>query len=293
MRRGAFTLIELLVVVAIIALLIGIMVPSLTHARAMAKLTVCGNNLRQIGVGIATYANANNGEVPYGPPGDTSFADPNKPGANIPFSQFATNQVWLGVDPTLPASGPSKKYVGIGLLLPGKSATAPVFYCPADQTEDETDDQAKIGTDQNAYGSYLYRQLDAVPAKNMRGRLGDLGVNQCQWPDGHKTQVQVQALALDVSTFGQGTMQHITHDGLKMNVLYQDTSVRPQDNPTVKETGVPPRATPQELPDDRIFSLYMDRALGPGNYLVKRIDDILIRADFSYQLEPKNAPQLP
>jgi len=55
-HTGGFTLIELLVVVAIIALLMSILLPSLKKAREQAKRTVCASNLHQIGVGLKMYA---------------------------------------------------------------------------------------------------------------------------------------------------------------------------------------------------------------------------------------------
>ena len=55
-RRRGFTLIELLVVVAIIALLISILLPSLAKAREQGKRAVCLANLHHQGIGYASYA---------------------------------------------------------------------------------------------------------------------------------------------------------------------------------------------------------------------------------------------
>jgi len=66
-KRKGFTLIELLVVVAIIALLISILLPSLARAREIAKRAVCASNMRGVGQGMKVYANDNFDWYPTAP----------------------------------------------------------------------------------------------------------------------------------------------------------------------------------------------------------------------------------
>ena len=63
-KAGAFTLIELLVVVAIIAVLIAILLPSLARARQQAYQVKCAANLKEIGAGISFYASDYNDRLP-------------------------------------------------------------------------------------------------------------------------------------------------------------------------------------------------------------------------------------
>jgi prepilin-type processing-associated H-X9-DG protein/prepilin-type N-terminal cleavage/methylation domain-containing protein len=65
-RRFGFTLVELLVVIGIIALLISILLPTLTRARQSANSVACLSNLRQVGTGLVQYANDERMWLPSG-----------------------------------------------------------------------------------------------------------------------------------------------------------------------------------------------------------------------------------
>jgi prepilin-type N-terminal cleavage/methylation domain-containing protein len=69
-RRTGFSLVELLVAIAIIAVLIGILLPVLNRVRESSRRTVCLANLRTIGQCIVMYANDSRDRLPNNnPPG--------------------------------------------------------------------------------------------------------------------------------------------------------------------------------------------------------------------------------
>ncbi len=66
-QKNGFTLIELLVVIAIIALLMAIILPSMSKVKEIARMTLCANNQRQVGLGAGAYAADNDTRMPPPP----------------------------------------------------------------------------------------------------------------------------------------------------------------------------------------------------------------------------------
>lgn len=120
-----FTLIELLVVVAIIALLIAILLPSLGQAKERAKTVQCLSNLKQMGNAAFMYAGANDNRFPM------AYYYPSTKTANgISYTEtVAWDSISLEPDPTL--SPPTNRSIP-GLLWQGGGSASmlKIQQCP-------------------------------------------------------------------------------------------------------------------------------------------------------------------
>ncbi len=127
-RGSGFTLIDILVSIAVIALLIGIMLPSLSQVREMSRRVLCASNVRQIGFGLLMYADANK-----------DFLAPtiHVRGASNDNSSLSARGDTMTIRVDADTVGLwGQPWDGIGRLYLGEYLRAPkIFYCPSHRGE--------------------------------------------------------------------------------------------------------------------------------------------------------------
>jgi len=207
MRRCGFTLIELLVVVAIIALLIAILLPGLTRARELARITVCASNIRQQSVGSYLYAQAANGFLP-------PFQRPVAGGMSTDLSITHWTRWWHLENPDWGFQNLGFLYK-LDIVRSGKVACCPSQRRPLMRLETYSDPEWFTGVDAGAIGV-------RVPYNwNPHVRIPPRGNPERRFPRVHDLQPR-RVLATDLLQ----TVSTISHrDDPGWNVMFGDGAV--------------------------------------------------------------------
>jgi len=230
-KKSAFTLIELLVVIAIIALLISILLPSLSRARELSKRTVCSANLR--GIGQAAYIYAQDGDIfPH-----ISRGNPTQilTGQMVLFAP--TNRVLVAPASAVSTTGTPSPTVDMWQLVRANNSTPKQFNCPSttDTPDPAQDTTAYYDFLTELHLSYAY-QYQADPNRPALGTGSDptfpLMADANPYVKGKVTSAILQDR---ISQWRGNSTNHTNREG--QNVLYVDGHVSFEKGPDVGISG--------------------------------------------------------
>lgn len=226
-KKKAFTLIELLVVIAIIALLISILLPSLSRARELSKRTVCSANLRGIGQAMYIYAQDEPGIFPM-------IAET--------FTGAPANNMFLfrPIDRTLiPATtGVPSVTVDLWTLVRQNNTTPKQFICPSttDVPDPAQDSLAYYDFLNERHLSYAY-QYQHSPNRQPLGTSSEPIFPVMADANPYlKGKVMVPIDVDRTSSFRGNSNNHTNREG--QNVLFQDSHVSFEKGPDVGLSGL-------------------------------------------------------
>lgn len=153
--RRAFTLIELLVVIAIIGVLVGLLLPAVQRVREAANRMKCGNNLKQMGIALHAYHDAN-GSFPPGVTSDTSDLRTGRHSGLVFLLPYLEQQpLYQSYDFSSSWRSPAN--------LPLAQARLPVFLCPTGPSQMSDQNGGVPGTMTHyafSKGNYAYLSRD-------------------------------------------------------------------------------------------------------------------------------------
>lgn len=147
--RAGFSLLDLLVAIAVIALLVGLMLPTLAAVRETARKVVCMSNIRQLSLSMGMYADTYRNELPYSRSYSKSLSDP----AFDPRLLMAARLA-------LPSTGSTNGFDGLGILHAQSFGAVPgVFYCPSHDGNTRLENflPGWGGAPQDVYTNFQYR----------------------------------------------------------------------------------------------------------------------------------------
>lgn len=145
-----FTLIELLVVIAIIGVLVGLLLPAVQQAREAARRAACTNNVKQLGLALHNYVDANKQLPPAAVKGTPSQTDPAWAWSAVclPYLEELALYDALRVSTLQPADLP-----GVGAAS-GLGTNLSAFRCPSDTPPRETSPRKLSGGQEFGLSNY-------------------------------------------------------------------------------------------------------------------------------------------
>jgi prepilin-type N-terminal cleavage/methylation domain-containing protein/prepilin-type processing-associated H-X9-DG protein len=221
-KAHGFTLVELLVVIAIIAVLLSVLMPALRFAKEIARRSICGKQMSQIGLALRTYADDNSDWLP--------------PRLNV--SSTERNRIgymhWLRWFQVANATNTGNDLWNLGNIWNTGylSGTGKMFYCPTPQDD--------VLYKYETYSSPKFPSNFALPGGAMGIRISYYFNPQTVWGKGSLSSTRFRKY--EKLSEGKGSMilmtdllvpsdpadpssSKITH-GKGWNMLYGDGSVR-------------------------------------------------------------------